>query len=133
MEQLMPELAQLVTIDLAKKGMSVDGVRFPWYINEDGPIVNNLLTPGAMRSVTLTFFPKDVEVDLAKKTLLVDGREFPWLINEQGPTVNNLDAPDELTSVTLTFYTCDVEVIPENAQESAEKPEVPRDLDVVIF
>jgi hypothetical protein len=120
----MPELAKRVVLDLKRRKLLIDGQEFPWLINEDGVTVNNLGPSPDLPSVTLTFFPKDVEVDLAKKKLLVDGREFPWLMNEKGPRVDNLDAPHELTSVTLTVYTEDVEVIPENSQGSAEKSQV---------
>ncbi|MGY2019385.1 hypothetical protein [Nocardia gipuzkoensis] len=120
----MPEFPELVTLDLARKRLYVDGVQFPWIINEDGLTINNLFTSARVPSVTVTFFPKDVEVDLERKMLFVDGQEFPWLIDEKGPTVDNLDAPDALTSVTLTFYVKDVEVIPENAHEGAKKSQV---------
>ncbi|UGT65310.1 hypothetical protein LTT66_18240 [Nocardia gipuzkoensis] len=120
----MPDLANLVTMDPKRRKLLIDGREFPWLINEDGVTLNNLPPSSKLASVTLTFFPRDVEVDQAEKKLIVDGEEFPWLINENGPTVSNLDVPDELTSVTLTFYARDVEVIPRNAEESAEKPQV---------
>jgi hypothetical protein len=69
---------------------------------------------------------KLVTLDLKQRKLFVDGQEFPWWIDEKGPILNNLAAPGELRSVTLTFYADDVEVIPENVQESAEKPQVAR-------
>jgi hypothetical protein len=121
----MPEIANLVTLDPNQRKLLIDGLEFPWLISEDGLTINNLPPTPKLPSVTVTFFPNDVEVvEQPKKKLIVDGQEFPWLIDEKGPTVENLDAPDALCSVTLTFFTEDVEVVRKNAQESAEKPQV---------
>ncbi|WP_159850253.1 hypothetical protein [Nocardia sp. CY41] len=115
----MPELAQHLTLDLAKKKLYIDGIDFPWYISGDGLTINNLPPSVYMPSVTLTFYPRDVKMDWANKKLWVDGQEFPWLISEEGPIVENIDTPDALPSVTLTFFVRNVEVIPKNNPEQA--------------
>lgn len=58
----MPELAEMVTLDLAQKKMFVNGEEFPWFISEQGPTFAGLANPDEIRSVTLTFYAKDVEV-----------------------------------------------------------------------
>lgn len=58
----MPELAKLVTLDLARKKLFVDGTEFPWCVSEEGPTFSALADPHEVRSVTLTFFTEDVQI-----------------------------------------------------------------------
>lgn len=58
----MPDIAKKAVLDLAQKKFYVDGEEFPWFIDVDGPTLNNLCSPDTLRSVTLTFFVEDVEV-----------------------------------------------------------------------
>ncbi|ORL40177.1 hypothetical protein A6F59_16710 [Prescottella equi] len=58
----MPGIAKKAVLDLAQKKFYVDGEEFPWFIDADGPTLNNLCSPDTLRSVTLTFFVEDVEV-----------------------------------------------------------------------
>lgn len=58
----MPELAKKVTVDLASKKLFLDGVEFPYYLSEEGPKVDGLLSRNELRSVTITFFTEDLEV-----------------------------------------------------------------------
>lgn len=58
----MPEIAQLVTLDLARKKLFVDGAEFPWLISEEGPMFGALVDRHQPRSVTLTFFADDVQI-----------------------------------------------------------------------
>lgn len=58
----MPEIAKLVTLDLARKKLFVDGAEFPWLISQEGPIFSALADPHDVRQVTLTFFTDDVSV-----------------------------------------------------------------------
>ncbi|MBF6213757.1 hypothetical protein IU487_22325 [Nocardia puris] len=55
-------MAERVTIDLAARKILIDGEEFPYLLHKDGPRVNNLDTRDELRSVTLTFFAKDIEV-----------------------------------------------------------------------
>lgn len=58
----MPDIAKLVTLDLAKKKLYVDGAEFPWLISEEGPQFTGLAARDRIRSVTLTFFTEDAQV-----------------------------------------------------------------------
>ncbi|WP_029925440.1 hypothetical protein [Nocardia otitidiscaviarum] len=58
----MPDRAKLVTLDLARKKLFVDGAEFPWHISQEGPTFSPLADPHELRSVTLTFFTEDVRV-----------------------------------------------------------------------
>lgn len=58
----MPKLAEKVTLDLARKKLFIDGEEFPYHITEDGPQISDLMNHSALRSVTLTFYVKDIEV-----------------------------------------------------------------------
>lgn len=58
----MPAMAKLVTLDLARRKLYVDGAEFPWLISEAGPQLNDLAANNQVRSVTLTFFCDDVVV-----------------------------------------------------------------------
>lgn len=62
MEQLMPDLAKLVTFDLAKSTLYVDDTEFPWCISENGVQFDNLGARDEIRSVTVTFYAGDVQV-----------------------------------------------------------------------
>ncbi len=58
----MPEFSGLVTVDLARKGLSFGGVPFPYYLSEEGPILGDIMNPRGLRSVTITFYARDIEV-----------------------------------------------------------------------
>lgn len=58
----MPELAENVTVDLARKKLFVNGAEFPWHISEEGPKLGGIMAANEIRSVTLTFYAKDIEV-----------------------------------------------------------------------
>ncbi|WP_159840193.1 hypothetical protein [Nocardia sp. CY41] len=58
----MPELPKLVTLDLAKKKLFIDGVEFPWHISEEGPTLHTRTGQHDLRRVTLTFYAEDAEV-----------------------------------------------------------------------
>ncbi|MGI5223047.1 hypothetical protein [Nocardia sp. CA-290969] len=60
----MPEVAKKATLDLAQKKLFVNGEEFPWRISEDGPQLDDLVSP--LRRITLTFYAHDVEVIPAK-------------------------------------------------------------------
>lgn len=69
----MPEVAKKATLDLARRKLFVDGEEFPWHISEDGPQLNDLVSPP--RSITLTFYAHDVEV-IPVKTIAVERAEL---------------------------------------------------------
>lgn len=58
----MPDIAKLVTLDLAKKKLYVDGAEFPWLISEEGPSFAPLSDPRDLRRMTITILADDVEV-----------------------------------------------------------------------
>lgn len=59
--ELMPDIPKLVTLDLEQRKLFVDGVEFPWYLDEEGPSIS--LTPsGELHRVTLTFLAEDTQV-----------------------------------------------------------------------
>lgn len=58
----MPDLANLVVLDLSRKKLFVDGVEFPWLISQEGPTFSALANPYEPRAVTVTFFADDVQV-----------------------------------------------------------------------
>lgn len=58
----MPEAAKLVTLDLARKKLYVDGNEFPWCISEEGPQLGSVMAANEIRTVTLTFLTEDIEV-----------------------------------------------------------------------
>lgn len=58
----MPEIAKLVTLDLAKKKLYIDGAEFPWLISQEGPTFSALANPHEIRQMTITIFADDVEV-----------------------------------------------------------------------
>lgn len=70
---------------------------------------------------------KLVTLDLKRRKLVVDGAEFPWLIAADGVRVEA--GVDEICQATVTFFADAIEVIPREAQESAEKPQVSQEGD----
>ncbi|MEV6432589.1 hypothetical protein [Nocardia sp. NPDC051463] len=58
----MPDIAKLVTLDLAAKKLYIDGAEFPWWISEEGPTFGPLTDPRDVRRVTLTILADDVEI-----------------------------------------------------------------------
>ncbi|MBF6189437.1 hypothetical protein [Nocardia farcinica] len=64
----MPKFADKVIVDLKAKKFIVDGEEFPYWLSEEGPKVDGLLQPNALRSVTVTFFTNDIEVIPEGKT-----------------------------------------------------------------
>ncbi|QFG08071.1 hypothetical protein SEA_PCORAL7_10 [Gordonia phage PCoral7] len=63
----MPEIAKKITIDRKLKKVFVDGVEFPWLIEQRGPEVENIATEDDVPIVLLPVLATDVEVIPAGK------------------------------------------------------------------
>ncbi|QCG77593.1 hypothetical protein HOV42_gp10 [Gordonia phage Fairfaxidum] len=58
----MPEIAKKITIDRKLKKVFVDGVEFPWLIEQRGPDVEDIANPEAIPVVLIPVLADDVEV-----------------------------------------------------------------------
>lgn len=58
----MPELAKKITIDRKRHKVYVDGVEFPWYIEEQGPRIDDPDTEHGAPVVHLPVIAGDLEI-----------------------------------------------------------------------